>query len=598
MFKDTFDKNTILGLLLIVSMVGVYFFFTKKKLDKFHNETPVTTADTASKNTEKGATALLDTNATKTIAIDTTSISNLPNEQKVLKNELVKIEISTLGAQINNAELFKHKEFNEGDVSLLSKDKTSWNYQYMTPTGAVNTSKLSFNVTNSSDTAIELTASNGTKVVYTLTPNTYVLKQKWTFANLVKNSAPILKVSTQMNHAELNLQRERQYSTVYFLKNGEDKVDCLDKNKNEEKEELGGMNWIAFGQQFFNTSIIPSGGFSKGKMTSYHMENDTNYVKKYTAEMTLTPQENYEITYFIGPSEYKLLKKLGGNLDLIVPLSQDFILFRWMKIFNIYLIIPLFDFLSRFFSNYGIIILIMTLIIKLVLMPLSFKMYRSGVAMKILKPELDALKKKHGDDQQKYAQEQMKLYNEVGVNPLGAGCLPMILQMPILFAMFNFFPSSIELRHQPFLWAKDLSTFDSIANLPFPIPFYGDHISLFALLMSITQIATSVYSQRLQPSSPQADQMKMMAYIMPVMFLFMFNKFPAALTFYYLLQNLFSIFQQWFVTKFMIDETKVKAEMELARKTPKKKGIIQQKLQDIADQAEQQKKLQQNNTKK
>lgn len=597
MFKDTFDKNTILGLLLIVAMVVGYFFFNKSRLENMPKEVPAAAVDSTTK-IQTNTVVSTDTTSKKVAVVDTNTVSNAPNKQLKLKNNLVELEISSLGAQINNAVLFKHKTYNEQNVTLLSKENTTWNYQFNTTNGIVNTSKLSFSVISETDSSLDLEASNGTKVSYVLTPNSYVLKQKWTLPNLNKTASPTLNVTTQMNHSELNLQRERQYSSVYFLKSGEDVVSSLDKNKNEEKEELTPMNWVAFGQQFFNTSIVPKGGFTKGKMTTFYMENDLNYVKKYSANLTLAPQESYEITYFIGPSEYKLLKKQGGNLDLIVPLSQDFILFRWMKIFNIYLIIPLFDFLSKFISSYGIIILIMTLIIKLVLMPLSFKMYRSGVAMKILKPELDALKKKYGDDQQKYAQEQMKLYNEVGVNPLGAGCLPMLLQMPILFAMFNFFPSSIELRHQPFLWAKDLSTFDSIATLPFTIPFYGDHISLFALLMSITQIATTVYSQRLQPSSPQADQMKMMAYIMPVMFLFMFNKFPAALTFYYLLQNLFSIFQQWFVTKFMIDENKVKEEMALARKSPKKKGAFQQKMQDLMEQAEAQKKMQQNNTKK
>ncbi len=301
--------------------------------------------------------------------------------------------------------------------------------------------------------------------------------------------------------------------------------------------------------------------------------------------------------YFIGPIDYKLLKKEDKNLDLLVPLSQDILIFRWMKIFNIYLIIPIFNFLSQFVSNYGVIIILLTLFIKLITAPLSYKTYESGVAMRILKPELDKLKAKFGDDQAKLSQEQMKLYGEFGVSPFG-GCLPMLLQMPILFAMFSFFPSSIELRHESFLWASDLSTYDSILKLPFNIPFYGAHISLFAMLSALTQIGMSWYSQRLQPSSPQADQMKMLMYVMPVMFLFMFNSFPAALTFYYFLQNVLGMLQQWFFTTFIIKEDKIRAKMELAKKTPKKQGAFQKKMADMMEEAEKQKKLQQNLKKK
>jgi YidC/Oxa1 family membrane protein insertase len=252
--------------------------------------------------------------------------------------------------------------------------------------------------------------------------------------------------------------------------------------------------------------------------------------------------------------------------------------------------------LSQFFTNYGIIIFLLTLIIKTVLLPLSYKTYKSGVAMRVLKPELDKLRAKHGDDQQAFAQEQMKIFSEYGVSPFG-GCLPMLLQMPILVAMFSFFPAAIELRHQAFLWAPDLSTFDSIINLPFKIPFYGAHVSLFALLMTVTQIGTSWYMQKLQPSSPQADQMKLMIYIMPIFMLFLFNSFPAAITYYYLLQNIISIVQQWAVTKIFISEDKIREEIDAHKKKPKKQSLFQKKMQEAMQLAEEQKKMQQNRKK-
>jgi YidC/Oxa1 family membrane protein insertase len=378
----------------------------------------------------------------------------------------------------------------------------------------------------------------------------------------------------------------------------DDVLKSLSTSSNETLDMTAPLQWISFGQQFFHTTIIPSQPFQKSILDVKFQETDESYVKNYTVKSEMIPtSDTSAFDYFIGPIDYKLLKKEGKELEQLVPLSQDILIFRWMKIFNIYLIIPVFNFLSQFVSNYGIIILLLTIFIKVITAPLSYKTYKSGVAMKILKPELDKLKAKFGDDQTKLSQEQMKLYGEFGVSPFG-GCLPMLLQMPILFAMFSFFPSSIELRHESFLWATDLSTYDSFVKLPFNIPFYGAHISLFAMLSALTQIGMSWYSQRLQPSSPQAEQMKMLMYIMPVMFLFMFNSFPAALTFYYFLQNVLGMLQQWFFTTFIIKEDKIKAEMELAKKTPKKQGAFQKKMAQMMEEAEKQKKMQQNPNKK
>lgn len=600
MFKDAFDKNTILGMIMIFAMVGGYFYLSKKRFEdeakqqKIQAELKKATAESTPISATKDTTA--KSNSTSIVAVDT--MKPIQGENIVLSNELISISVNTAGAKINNAILAKHTTHKNQKVELLNDAFTKFDYTMPVSGANVSTKNLAFNVVSKSSDKLELTAANGLKVTYSLTPNSYVLKQVWTSPAMAKGAVAEIKLETQMNCLEANLARERQYSSINYLQKGEEILKYTDKAKDEVIESPTALNWISLGQQFFNATIIPQNGFSKAIMESKSVETDTNYVKKYTVKSSIAPQDNQiAIDYYVGPSDYKILKKMDKELELVVPLSQPFVLFRWMKIFNIYLIIPIFDFLAKFFTNYGLIIFLMTLFIKVITAPLSYKTYKSGIAMKILKPQLDKLRVKFGDDQQKYSQEQMKLTSEYGVNQFG-GCLPMLLQMPILFAMFNFFPSSIELRHQPFLWAHDLSTFDSILNLPFNIPLYGNHVSLFALLTALTQVGMTMYSAKLQPSSPQADQMKMMTYFMPVIFLFMFNSFPAALTYYYFLQNVLSMIQQWFFTTFIIKEDAVRAEMELAKKTPKKQSGFQKKMADMMAQAEEQKKLQQNNNKK
>jgi YidC/Oxa1 family membrane protein insertase len=598
MFKN-FDKNTILGALLIMTMVMVYFKYSTSEAEKrIKNEK--LNAELKAKNNVK--TAEIQTNLTvKAIGVSDTNspkvIVPIVGEDITLSNELISLKVNTTGGKIHSASLAKHTTFEEKPVMLLSNDKTEIELALTSALGTVNTNTTGFQIVSKDNQKIELQSSQGIKVIYELKPNSYKLSQKWILPNGKDNKASML-FRTQMNKQEVNLDRERSLSTIKYLPENEDVLQSLSMTSNETKDIPTPIQWISFGQQFFHTTIIPSVPFENTILDAKYQEADKNYVKNYTLKTTLADiGDTLSFDYFIGPIDYKLLKKEDKKLDLLVPLSQDILIFRWMKIFNIYLIIPIFNFLSQFVSNYGVIIILLTLFIKLITAPLSYKTYESGVAMRILKPELDKLKAKFGDDQAKLSQEQMKLYGEFGVSPFG-GCLPMLLQMPILFAMFSFFPSSIELRHESFLWASDLSTYDSILKLPFNIPFYGAHISLFAMLSALTQIGMSWYSQRLQPSSPQADQMKMLMYVMPVMFLFMFNSFPAALTFYYFLQNVLGMLQQWFFTTFIIKEDKIRAKMELAKKTPKKQSAFQKKIADMMEEAEKQKKLQQNQKKK
>ena len=601
MFKN-FDKNTIIGALLIMTMVMFYFNYSKNQMEKKVESEKLQKAlrakDTVSQATVSTVNALESANGIKNDSSQfaTASIS-IPGQDLILSNELISLKVNTKGAKIHSAQLKKHTSYEEKLVELLSDKKTDFDFTFSLPQGIMSSKTTAFQVINQSKESIELSSSQGLRVIYTLAPNSYKLSQKWILPSGKENKVSV-NFSTQMNRQEVNLGRERQLSTLKYMPQNDDVLKSLSTTSNETLDMTAPLQWISFGQQFFHTTIIPSQPFQKSILDVKFQETDESYVKNYTVKSEMIPtSDTATFDYFIGPIDYKLLKKEGKELEQLVPLSQDILIFRWMKIFNIYLIIPVFNFLSQFVSNYGIIILLLTIFIKVITAPLSYKTYKSGVAMKILKPELDKLKAKFGDDQTKLSQEQMKLYGEFGVSPFG-GCLPMLLQMPILFAMFSFFTSSIELRHESFLWATDLSTYDSFVKLPFNIPFYGAHISLFAMLSALTQIGMSWYSQRLQPSSPQAEQMKMLMYIMPIMFLFMFNSFPAALTFYYFLQNVLGMLQQWFFTTFIIKEDKIRAEMELAKKTPKKQGAFQKKMAQMMEEAEKQKKMQQNPNKK
>ena len=288
---------------------------------------------------------------------------------------------------------------------------------------------------------------------------------------------------------------------------------------------------------------------------------------------TFTPLEKYDLEFYIGPNHYPTLSNQKIGLQKIISLG----FFGWV---SKYMIIPIFNWLASFINNFGLVILMLTLIIKLLLFPLVYKSYVSSAKMRILKPEIDAIKEKHGTDMTRMQQENMKLYKRAGVSPMG-GCLPMVLQLPILLAMFNFFPASIELRQKAFLWATDLSTFDSILNLPFKIPFYGSHVSLFTLLMTIS---TLIYTRMNNQLTGVSGQMKWISYLMPVLFLGFFNNYASGLTYYYFLANMITFGQNVLIRRFFVDEDKLHKQIEENKKKPVviKKSGLQARLEEMA----------------
>ena len=391
----------------------------------------------------------------------------------------------------------------------------------------------------------------------------------------------------RMNRLEKDFKDARNRSTVkYRFTDGDvDELSATSTEKEEETLELA-TSWVSFRQKFFTSSIIADKAFTGGYVSSYINQNDTTAVKNVEMSMTMPygdfigNQTNFKFYY--GPNNYALLKNVAPDFSENVELGWSIL--RWI---NKYAIIPIFHFLEKYISNYGIIIIIMVFIVRLVLSPLTYKSHIGMAKMRVLKPELDEIKAKHDGDMQKAQQEQMALYQKVGINPL-SGCIPMLLQMPILFAMFYFFPNSIELRQEAFLWADDLSTYDSVLNLPFTIPFYGDHVSLFTLLMTASTI---LYTWSNSQVTTVQGPMKSLQYLMPIMFLFFLNSYSSGLTFYYFVSNIVS-FGQISLFRKVINEEKILTKLEENKKknANKKKSSFQQRLEDAMKAQEKKKK--------
>ena len=417
------------------------------------------------------------------------------------------------------------------------------------------------------------------------------------------NMAPEMANQTQIQidwanttfQNEKGFQNENMYTTLSYRFPDETSIEELGMSESTKSKNISTqVNWVAFKQQFFSSVFIAPDNVSYANLAFDTAAPESSLLKTFTAQMGVpyTPQtEGYDFAFYFGPNKYSILKKIGepGGADIylerLVPLGWG--IFGWV---NRWCVIPVFDFLRNYIGSFGIIIFILVLLVKLVISPLTYKSYVSMAKMRLVKPQIDELAKKYPkpEDAMKKQQATMELYKKAGINPMG-GCIPMLIQMPILIAMFRFFPASIELREQPFLWADDLSSYDSIVNLPFSIPFYGDHVSLFALLMAVSLFGYSWFNyQQTASSQPQMAGMKfMMVYMMPIMMLFWFNSYSSGLCYYYLLSNIFTI-GQTLVIRRMVDDNKIHAIMQAnaAKKSKGKKSKFQQRYEELMRQQE------------
>ena len=396
---------------------------------------------------------------------------------------------------------------------------------------------------------------------------------------------------------ERGFKNENMYTTVAYRFPGESSIEELSMSDEERSKEITtSVNWVAFKQHYFSSVFIAPQNLSYADVGFTTAQPGSGYIKDFSARMTVpyTAQTTgYNFAFYFGPNEYSILKKVGDTdagdgdlyLERLIPLGWG--IFGWI---NRWCVIPVFDLLRNYIPSFGIIILILAVLVRLVISPLTYKSYVSMAKMRLIKPQVDELAKKYPkqEDAMKRQQATMELYKKAGINPMG-GCIPMLIQMPILIAMFRFFPASIELRGQSFLWAGDLSSYDSVLNLPFSIPFYGDHVSLFALLMALSTFGYSYYSyQQTASSQPQMAGMKfMMLYLMPLMLLFWFNDYSSGLCYYYLLSNLLTIGQTLIIRR-MVDDTKIQAIMQAnaARKSNGRKSKFQQRYEELLRQQE------------
>ncbi len=512
-----------------------------------------------------------------------------------LENDIMKVTLTSKGGRVKSVELKKYKTWDGKPVRLFEGDSSVLGLNFFANNRSISTADLYFQPQQASvkvagkDSAVvamRLTTDSPDRYIeyrYTIRGNDYKFGYAVNFHGMgeviAANTNYIeMNWSQQMAPQEKDVVTERQNSTIYYMYS-DDEVDYLNERKDLQEDLKTKVKWVAMKQHFFTQVIIADNSFDKPTRveTVSGVEGD-KFVKKMNPSFTMPynhqKDETFAMNCYFGPNHYQILKHAGSNLEKQIPLGWG--IFGYV---NRYIVIPIFNFLDSFSWNYGIIIFILTIVIKLMLLPLTFKAYKSQAKMRVLKPEVDEIQGKFKEDPMKLQQEMMSLYRKAGVSPLG-GCLPMLLQFPILIAMFRFFPQSIELRQQSFLWAHDLSTYDSILDLPFKIPFYGDHVSLWTLLMTISTLLITWVNSQTSVTNPQ---MKWMMYLMPVVFLGVFNSYSAGLSYYYFLANTISIGQQYLFKSF-VDEAAIHAQIQENKKRPasQKKSKFQQRLEQMA----------------
>jgi YidC/Oxa1 family membrane protein insertase len=613
------DRNSIIGILIIFALLMTWSYLNQPTEEELAaeqarrdslaqvQEQPLVNPETAIINTQNDSSDQKSTESAQQVTAND-SVVNLQLQQQygpfaasaqgedknfTLENDFLQLEFSAKGGRIAKATLKQYdkilldenKEETKIPVEMLEDEKNKFEYLLPVagvPGGLLSTEDLYFTPQQEGNTLILRAQAGAGQYIehrYTLQEDyklDYDLRLVGLDGILDRNAESItLNWVNYMNKLEINTSYERMYSTVYFkaAENGVDYCSC----RSDDEEELNKpVKWVSHAHQFFNSSLIADESFASAELEVKMMEEESEDLKKTVSRIKIPiarlADEKIGMHMYIGPNEFKRLASYDLDLEDVIP-------FGW-SIFgtiNRWIIRPIFGFLSSFIGSAGIVILVLTFIVKAALYPLTYKMLYSQSKMGALKPEISKVRDRFKDDQQKQQMETMKLYREFGANPLG-GCFPIALQMPIWFALYRFFPASIEFRQASFLWATDLSSYDVFMWLPYEIPFYGSHISLFTLLWAGTTVIYTYYNSRHMDMSMNPT-MKYMQYFMPIMFLFFFNNFAAGLTCYLLFSNILNITQTLVTKNLIIDQDKIKREMEAYRKKPKKKKGFQQRLE-------------------
>lgn len=613
------DKNSIYGLLIIGAILIGYTYLTKPsaeelkaintrdsiaQVERLHNE-EIEAARLENLKVQY-AEVKQDTAAMKETYGAFVGAVNKEEEFITLENKLVKLTLNTKGGRISNVQLKKFQTHDSLPLLLWAEKNSKFGLTFYADNKPMDTQDLFFVEANGASSVDASVSEQGVSMrlmagedqyveyKYTLAPNSYMVDFSVNLVgmqNVISRNSNFVTFNwqTDIPSQEKGRKFENQYTALYY-KFFEDDVDYLSASGNNEEELATKVKWIGFKQQFFSSVLIADEAFKGVKLKSVEMEEHSPILKNFSAEISLPYQgsqlESHDMKFYFGPNKFNTLREYGKNLDgkdieMHKLIDLGWAIFGWV---NRYFVIPIFNFLEGFISNYGIIILILTIIIKLILAPLTYKSYMSTAKMKVLKPQIDAINEKIPKDKAMERQQAtMALYKKAGVNPMG-GCLPMLVQFPFLIALFRFFPASFELRQQSFLWAEDLSSYDSIVTLPWDIPWYGDHISLFCLLMAITNLVYTRMNGQMTQSSQQMPGMQTMMYLMPVMFLVWFNQYASGLSYYYFIATLFTIIQTIAIRKFMVDDDKVLAMLEANKKKPVKKSKFQARLEEAAKQ--------------
>ncbi len=638
------DKKSILGIAIVAVLFIGFAYFSNKEQKKFQEQKAIYDAYMDSVARAARPVAEVDSLASDAVLADPAdadSLASVARQRQVetlgetltaareadpeyftVENDVMTVTFSTLGGQIVDVTLKDYTRYApRGErnqlVQLMDPASARFNLSFFVKNGLrnvpVNTMEYVFTaepVATLDDgvkqVVMRLPVSGDAALEYrylihdSKTPQQdYLVDFDVRMVNMAREMANQTQIQIDWSNTsyqnEKGFKNENMYTTLAYRFPGESSIEELGMSEESKSKEVSTqVNWVAFKQQFFSSVFIAPENVAYANMRFDTAAPESSLLKSFSAQMAVpyTPQtEKYDFAFYFGPNKYSILKKVefpaGDDIHLerLVPLGWG--IFGWV---NRWCVIPVFDFLRNYISSFGIIILILVILVKLVISPLTYKSYVSMAKMRLIKPQVDELNKKYPkqEDAMKRQQATMELYKKAGINPMG-GCIPMLIQLPILIAMFRFFPASIELRGQSFLWADDLSSYDSVLNLPFSIPFYGDHVSLFALLMAVSLFGYSWFSyQQTSSSQPQMAGMKfMMVYLMPIMMLLWFNSYSSGLCYYYLLSNLFTI-GQTLVIRRMVDDEKIHAIMQAnaARKSKGKKSKFQQRYEELLRQQE------------
>lgn len=627
MEEKKFDINSLIGFVLLGAIVLWWMYSNQptpeEKLEAEKNKIENVVKETIpSPLTDSVKKSEIITQATDSLSLvkaqgqlgvfaySATLPSAKENGETVLENDLLKLVISNKGGQIKEALLKKYVTYDSLPLYMVKDNNASFNINFGTSDNrTLNTKDLFFEPT--------LTKVDGNQVLsmkskvsegnfleyrYVMKPTEYMVdftvRSQGLSSSLDMNKPVTLDWSTEAFRKEKSIRYENQQTEMYYEKDDEN-IDYLSVGGEDDAEEKD-VNWVAYKQHFFSTILISEQAFSSAKLASKTLsidpDVDTTFTKAFNLKAPLALQGgefNYNMNWYIGPNDYQILKKYDRNIKEVLNLGWG--IFGYI---NRWVFIPVFHFLKGFINNYGLIIILLTIVVRIIMSPLVYKSYLSSAKMKVLKPEMEEINKRlpGKENAMKRQQETMALQSKAGVSPL-AGCIPALLQMPVFFALFRFFPSNIDLRQKSFLWATDLSAYDSVYELPFRIPMYGSHISLFPILASVAIFFYMKMSQSQQMGMQQPTQegmpdmqkmMKMMMYLSPVMMLVFFNMYASSLSLYYFVSNLLTVTIMLIIKNYIIDEDKIHAKIQENKKKPKKEGKFRQRINQAMSQAQEQ----------